>query len=62
MIIKKLEESHTDALFPLFETHKYMGANVDSADFFAKGIESAPQDWHMLQRIWIDGDFQERSA
>lgn len=37
MIIKKLEESHTDALFPLFETHKYMGANVDSADFFAKG-------------------------
>ena len=36
MIIKKLGESHTDALFPLFETHKYMGAKVDSADFFAK--------------------------
>jgi KDO2-lipid IV(A) lauroyltransferase len=32
------------------------------ADYFAKGIESAPQDWHMLQRIWIDGDFQERTA
>lgn len=32
------------------------------ADLFAKGISSAPQDWHMLQRIWIDGDFQERSA
>ena len=32
------------------------------ADLFAKGIKSAPQDWHMLQRIWIDGDFQERSA
>lgn len=32
------------------------------ADFFAQGIVSAPQDWHMLQRIWIDGDFQERSA
>ena len=32
------------------------------ADLFAKGIISAPQDWHMLQRIWIDGDFQERSA
>jgi KDO2-lipid IV(A) lauroyltransferase len=32
------------------------------ADFFAAGISSAPQDWHMLQRIWIDGDFQERSA
>jgi lauroyl/myristoyl acyltransferase len=32
------------------------------ADLFAEGIKSAPQDWHMLQRIWIDGDFQERSA
>jgi KDO2-lipid IV(A) lauroyltransferase len=32
------------------------------ADQFAKGIASAPQDWHMLQRIWVDGDFQERSA
>jgi len=32
------------------------------ADLFAKGISSAPQDWHMLQRIWIDGDFQERTA
>ena len=32
------------------------------ADLFAEGISSAPQDWHMLQRIWIDGDFQERSA
>jgi KDO2-lipid IV(A) lauroyltransferase len=32
------------------------------ADLFAKGIASAPQDWHMLQRIWTDGDFQERIA
>ena len=32
------------------------------AHLFAKGIISAPPDWHMLQRIWIDGDFQERSA
>ena len=32
------------------------------ADHFAQGIAKAPQDWHMLQRIWIDGDFQERSA
>ena len=34
MIIKKLEESHEEALYPLFETHKYMGAKVDSTDFF----------------------------
>jgi len=32
------------------------------ADHYAQGIARAPQDWHMLQRIWIDGDFQERSA
>lgn len=36
MIIKKLDESHEEALYPLFETHKYMGAKVDSVDFFAK--------------------------
>ena len=32
------------------------------ADNFAAGIASAPQDWHMLQRIWIDGDFTERDG
>jgi len=32
------------------------------ANIFAQGITKAPQDWHMLQRIWIDGDFQERST
>ena len=30
------------------------------ADNFATGISAHPEDWHMLQRIWIDGDFQER--
>ena len=30
------------------------------ADQFAKGIAEHPEDWHMLQRIWIDGDFKER--
>ena len=32
-----------------------------SADLFARGISEHPQDWHMLQRIWIDGDFKERA-
>jgi KDO2-lipid IV(A) lauroyltransferase len=31
------------------------------ADLFASGISRTPEDWHMLQRIWVDGDFQERS-
>ena len=30
------------------------------ANNFAIGIAAHPQDWHMLQRIWIDGDFVER--
>jgi KDO2-lipid IV(A) lauroyltransferase len=32
-----------------------------SADNFADGIRCYPQDWHMLQRIWIDDDFKERN-
>jgi KDO2-lipid IV(A) lauroyltransferase len=31
------------------------------ANQFEAGISLHPQDWHMLQRIWIDGDFKERS-
>jgi KDO2-lipid IV(A) lauroyltransferase len=31
------------------------------ADNFATGISQNPEDWHMLQRIWVDGDFVERS-
>jgi lauroyl/myristoyl acyltransferase len=23
------------------------------ADVFAAGIAAAPQDWHMLQRLWV---------
>jgi KDO2-lipid IV(A) lauroyltransferase len=30
------------------------------ARLFEKGIKGRPQDWHMLQRIWIDGDFAHR--
>lgn len=32
------------------------------ADNFAAGIAQYPQDWHMLQRIWTDGDFKERAS
>jgi len=33
----------------------------NSADLFAQGIAQYPHDWHMMQRIWIDGDFKDRS-
>jgi len=29
-----------------------------TADLFAQGISQHPEDWHMLQRIWVD----ERNA
>ena len=32
-----------------------------SANNFEQGIRKFPQDWHMLQRIWIDEDFKERA-
>jgi len=30
------------------------------ADNFAAGIKAHPEDWHMMQRIWVDRDFVER--
>lgn len=32
-----------------------------TATHFQEGIAQKPEDWHMLQRIWIDGDFVERA-
>ena len=32
-----------------------------TAQHFEDGIKEKPEDWHMLQRIWIDGDFVERN-
>jgi KDO2-lipid IV(A) lauroyltransferase len=30
-----------------------------TAKHFEEGISEHPEDWHMLQRIWTDGDFVE---
>jgi len=43
------------------ESEKIAAIVQNSAELFAKGIAAHPQDWHMMQRIWIDGDFKERS-
>ena len=32
-----------------------------TATQFEDGIRQNPEDWHMLQRIWVDGDFVERT-
>lgn len=42
------------------ESEKISAVVQSCADLFAKGISEHPEDWHMLQRIWIDGDFKER--
>lgn len=42
------------------ESEKISATVQACADLFAKGIAQHPEDWHMLQRIWIDGDFEER--
>lgn len=44
------------------ETDRVAAVVQECADHFANGITKHPQDWHMLQRIWVDGDFQERTA
>ena len=31
------------------------------ADNFALGIAAHPEDWHMMQRIWIDANYKERA-
>lgn len=46
----------------LADERERIAATVQNcAQHFEDGIRSAPHDWHMLQRIWIDGDFQERT-
>jgi len=42
------------------ETEKVAALVQRSADLFAEGIAKYPHDWHMMQRIWIDGDFKDR--
>jgi KDO2-lipid IV(A) lauroyltransferase len=42
------------------ETERVAALVQKSADLFAQGIAKYPQDWHMMQRIWVDGDFKDR--
>jgi KDO2-lipid IV(A) lauroyltransferase len=42
------------------ESEKISKVVQECADLFARGIAEHPEDWHMLQRIWTDGDFKER--
>ena len=43
------------------ETARIAGTVQLCADSFEESIAKYPQDWHMLQRIWVDRDFKERS-
>lgn len=42
------------------ESERVVALVQKCADLFAEGIAQYPQDWHMMQRIWTDGDFKDR--
>jgi len=42
------------------DSEKVRAIVQSTARHFEAGISRYPQDWHMLQRIWTDGDFVER--
>ena len=42
------------------ETERIAATVQNNANLFEQGISRYPHDWHMLQRIWVDGDFRER--
>ncbi len=44
------------------QTEKIAKMTQICADRFAQRIAENTSDWHMLQRIWVDGDFQDRGA
>jgi KDO2-lipid IV(A) lauroyltransferase len=43
------------------EQEKLTAVVQNCADNFALGIQSHPEDWHMLQQIWTDDKYKERS-
>jgi len=44
------------------QSEKIRSMTQSCADRFGRHITAHTEDWHMLQRIWIDGDFVERSS
>ena len=48
---------------PTSETQEEKVAQIVqmTATQFEDGIKQHPEDWHMLQRIWVDGDFVEHT-
>ena len=44
------------------QQEKVLAMIQETANRFASGITSKTEDWHMLQRVFIDGDFLEREA
>ena len=55
-----IEFNEVDVSMDGIEAERIQKTVQASADLFAQGIAQSPQDWHMLQRIWVDGDFKER--
>jgi KDO2-lipid IV(A) lauroyltransferase len=44
------------------QAEKIAAMTQECANRFAAEIKKSTADWHMLQRIWIDGDFADRAS
>jgi KDO2-lipid IV(A) lauroyltransferase len=54
-----IEFTSVDVALDGSESERVVLTTQRMASLFEKGIAAQPQDWHMLQRIWTDGDFKE---
>ena len=55
----QIEFTTVDVAVDGSESERVAQTTQRMASLFEKGIAAHPQDWHMLQRIWTDGDFKE---
>ena len=44
---------------PGTQNERVAAMTQECADRFASSIKNSTEDWHMLQRIWVDGDFRQ---
>jgi KDO2-lipid IV(A) lauroyltransferase len=54
-----IEFTSVDVAVDGSESERVAQTTQRMANLFEKGIAAHAEDWHMLQRIWTDGDFKE---
>jgi KDO2-lipid IV(A) lauroyltransferase len=56
-----IEFTSVDVAVDGSESERVAHTTQRMANLFEKGIAAHAEDWHMLQRIWTDGDFKEHN-